>query len=59
MRCVSDLKAFFGTCEEARKYECIDADQFLVSAVTAHHGESLDVLSEVYADGCWMPWQNT
>jgi hypothetical protein len=66
---VSDLKAFFGSREEARKLASIDADQYLVSAVTAYRGDSSERASMYfhveYADGdkLWVPWsrdlQNT
>jgi hypothetical protein len=66
---VSNLKAFFGSREEARKLASIDADQYLVSAVTANRGDSSERASMYfhveYADGdkLWVPWsrdlQNT
>jgi len=59
---VADLKAFFGSHDEARQLASVDADQFLVTQISAYRGDpfirsSMYFLVE-YADGdiLWIPW---
>ena len=59
---VADLKSFFGSHEEARQLAAVDADQYLVSSVSAYRGDPF-VRSNMYfyveysdSDNMWIPW---
>jgi hypothetical protein len=59
---VGDLKVFFGSREDAKKLASVDADQFLVSRISAYRGDPLQRSSMYFfveyadSDKLWIPW---
>jgi len=59
---VGDLKVFYGSREDARQLASIDADQFLVSRISAYRGDPLQRSTMYFfveyadSDKLWIPW---
>jgi len=59
---VGDLKVFYGSREDAKQIASVDADQFLVSRVSAYRGDPLQRSSMYFfveyadSDKLWIPW---
>jgi hypothetical protein len=59
---VADLKAFFGSREDAKKLASIDADQFVIRQLLAFRGDPLLRTSMYFLvefednDRVWLPW---
>ena len=66
---VADLKVFYGSRADALQLATVDADQYMVTCITAHRGDPMSrshmSFFVEYADGdkLWVPWsldlQNT
>ena len=59
---VGDLKVFYGSREDAKQLASVDADQFLVSQLSAYRGDPLQRSSMYFfveyadSDKLWIPW---
>lgn len=59
---VGDLKVFFGTKEAARQLASVDADQYLVTRISAYRGDPLQRSGMYFfveyadSDKLWIPW---